>query len=785
MRYRNRLAGILVSLALMAGVSAAGVGGAGAQAAQRATVTGWPALGHFQSPVVGRPQPAPEHRVPTLGPHISGTTNTTESTNWSGYVDTGSLTNTFSGVGGEWTVPAVQPSGVLAASSQWIGIDGAGNNSLIQTGTSSITQNGGTQYFAWYEILPAASIPIGVVSPGDDMQATIIQDSPGSWTITIADNTSQSLFSQQFAYGGPASSAEWIVEDPTVSSGQPPVTSQPPLANFGTTPFSNLGVSASDVASTGVTPIDMIDASSNIIAYPSTLSASGFTVSYATPLSITTTSLPTVDINTSYSQSLTASGGALPYAWSITSGTLPTGLMLNASSGAITGMPTVAANQNVTFEVTDSLGQHATATLSMSVFVPAPFSPLAPVRICDTRAGNPSGLSAPANQCNGQTIPKAGTMGVNVAGSFGVPANATAVVLNVTVVNPSAPGIVTAYPSGAVLPVASNINYVAGEVVPNLVEVGIGSGGDVSFYSSVRSDLVVDVEGYTGPSALGGAGAGLYKALPSPARICDTRAGNPSNLTQAPFNQCNGGTGNRGETLAAGGSLPVQVAGVNDGIPAGATAAVFNVTVANPSAAGILTVFPQDKTRPAATSNVNYGAGQVTTNRVIVPLSTTGALPGDITVYSSVAADVIVDVSGYYSAANGSGSQFTAEGPPVRICDTRLGNPSNLSGAPAQCNGHPIVSGTPLNLNIRGLAGVPPGATAVALNLTGIQPSQPTFLTVFPGPAVPVSSDLNPAVGEIRANMVVATINPGTGQISIFNLAGAVNVVVDVLGWYS
>jgi hypothetical protein len=345
----------------------------------------------------------------------------------------------------------------------------------------------------------------------------------------------------------------------------------------------------------------------------------------------------------------------------------------------------------------------------------------------------------------------------NASDSFGVPANATAVVLNVTVVNPSAPGFVTAYPTGAVLPVASNINYVGGEVVPNLVEVGIGSGGDVSFYSSSQSDLVVDVEGYTSPSASGGAGAGLYNALPSPVRICDTRAANPSNLNQAPLNQCNG-TANRGETLPTGGSLNVAVAGASDVVPSGATAAVFNVTVANPSAPGFLTVFPEDKARPAATSNVNYGAGQVTTNRVIVPLSTTGVLPGDITVYSSAHADVIVDVSGYYSGPGGSGTQFSSE---------------------------PIVSGAPLTMNIRGLAGVPPGATAVVLNLTGIQPTAPTYLTVYPGPAVPFSSDLNPAVGEVRANMVVATINPGTGQISILNAFGTVGAVVDVLGWYS
>jgi hypothetical protein len=88
-------------------------------------------------------------------------------------------------------------------------------------------------------------------------------------------------------------------------------------------------------------------------------------------------------------------------------------------------------------------------------------------------------------------------------------------------------------------------------------------------------------------------------------------------------------------------------------------------------------------------------------------------------------------------------------------------------------------------LNIRGLAGVPQGATAVVVNLTGIQPSQLTYLTVFPGPTIPFSSDLNPAVGEVRANLVVATVNPVTGQISILNADGAVGVVVDVLGWYS
>ena len=213
---------------------------------------------------------------------------------------------------------------------------------------------------------------------------------------------------------------------------------------------------------------------------------------------------------------------------------------------------------------------------------PGPYSPFSPTRICDTRPGNPSGLSGPGAQCDGifnsgSTISAGGTLTLNVAGSFGIPADASAVVLNVTVVKPSAAGYLTVYPTAATQPTASNLNFTAGEVVPNLVEVGAGSSGQVSIYSSSRSDVVVDVEGYVDSTASGGTGAGLYNAL-SPARICDTRSGNPSGLTGGAA-QCTNGTA--GERLGAGGTLSVQVTG-NDTIPAGATAAVLNVTSVNP-----------------------------------------------------------------------------------------------------------------------------------------------------------------------------------------------------------
>jgi hypothetical protein len=409
------------------------------------------------------------------------------------------------------------------------------------------------------------------------------------------------------------------------------------------------------------------------------------------------------------------------------------------------------------------------------------YTPLVPVRVCDSRAGNLSKLSGPSAQCNGagnagSTISGGGTKVISVAGNFGVPANATAVILNVTMVNPAAPGYLTVYPTGASVPTASNVNYAAGEIVPNLVEVGTGTNGRVSFFASSQSDIVVDVEGYVSATASSGAGAGLYNPLPAPVRICDTRAANFSSLSGGNA-QCNG-TGNVGERLGAGGTISVQVAGL-DGVPSNVTAAVLNVTVANPSAAGYLTVYPQGSSIPTA-SNVNYAAGENTSNRVTVPLSSNG----QISIYSSSSTDVVVDVSGYYSAAGGTGNQFTTETNPVRICDTRASNPSQLSGAYSQCLGKPIDPSGNLTLQVAGLAGVPAGAKAVVVNLTAVSPTMPTYLTVYPGPNRTSASDLNPSAGEVRANLSVATINPN-GTITVYNNSGSVNVVVDVLGWYS
>lgn len=94
------------------------------------------------------------------------------------------------------------------------------------------------------------------------------------------------------------------------------------------------------------------------------------TIAAAAPLTITTTSLANATVNATYTQGLTATGGVPPYTWSLSSGTLPAGLTLTASSGAISGTPTAASTSSFTVLVTDSAKTTATKALGIVVVGP-------------------------------------------------------------------------------------------------------------------------------------------------------------------------------------------------------------------------------------------------------------------------------------------------------------------------------------------------------------------------------------------------------------------------------
>jgi hypothetical protein len=90
-------------------------------------------------------------------------------------------------------------------------------------------------------------------------------------------------------------------------------------------------------------------------------------VAAATPVQVTTTSLPSGQVGTTYSATLTASGGTTPYNWGISSGALPLGLTLSASTGAITGTPPSSGTASFTAQVTDAANNTGTQPLSIVV----------------------------------------------------------------------------------------------------------------------------------------------------------------------------------------------------------------------------------------------------------------------------------------------------------------------------------------------------------------------------------------------------------------------------------
>ena len=130
-----------------------------------------------------------------------------------------------------------------------------------------------------------------------------------------------------------------------------------------------------------------------------------------------------------------------------------------------------------------------------SAGVGASYTALVPARLLETRPG--PGFSTVDGQFLGADLQAGGSVTqLTVTGRAGVPADASAVVLNVTVTGPVASGYVTVFPCGSTQPTASNLNYVTGSTVPNAVITKVGDGGKVCLFTSQATQLIVDVNGY-------------------------------------------------------------------------------------------------------------------------------------------------------------------------------------------------------------------------------------------------------------------------------------------------
>ncbi len=296
------------------------------------------------------------------------------------------------------------------------------------------------------------------------------------------------------------------------------------------------------------------------------------------------------------------------------------------------------------------------ATVSSDQFSYVNYTPISPTRVCDTRPV--SGTSVISNQCNNGTAGNNGPLGqgetinVNVAGTGpggtldNIPANATAVVANITVTNTTqAGGFLTVYPSNLTsVPNASNLNFGPNQSVPNRVIVPIDpTTGDISIYNfNGSTDVIVDVNGYfTGSNATTGY---IFSAI-APTRVCYTRSPSGTSIIS---NQCNNGTAGNNGPLTQGETISVQVANI-DNIPANTVAVVLNVTTTNTTNnGGFFTVYPTptSSTSPPNASDLNWSAGETVANMVVVQVGNNNS----INVYNAIgSADLIIDVMGYYT----------------------------------------------------------------------------------------------------------------------------------------
>ena len=225
--------------------------------------------------------------------------------------------------------------------------------------------------------------------------------------------------------------------------------------------------------------------------------------------------------------------------------------------------------------------------------------PVSSRRLVDTRLG----LGGSTRLQSGQTLEVQAVAG-------GSPS--TAVALNVTAVDPSQSGFITAWPCGIARPNVSNLNPQQHVTQPNFVNVRVGGGGKVCLFTTVETDLIVDLTAEYRQGA-----PARYASLP-PQRLLDTRVQNP------PRHQSN-----LSYVLAMDSIVAAQV----------------NLTATEATEAGYLTAYPCLTDQWPGTSNVNYVADLASANSALLTNSR-----GYSCVFPSRTTQLVVDLFGIWTS---------------------------------------------------------------------------------------------------------------------------------------
>lgn len=351
----------------------------------------------------------------------------------------------------------------------------------------------------------------------------------------------------------------------------------------------------------------------------------------------------------------------------------------------------------------------------------------APVRVLDTRAEQRRSTAD-------------STLELALAGRAGVPDDAAVVAVNLTAVDASDQGFVTAHPCDEDRPNTSNLNVAAGDTIAVGAFVRPDDDGALCLHTSSAMDLLVDVTGYF-PE-------GGVDVLDVPQRLLDTREA--SATVDGRFERIG--------TRDVGSTLELDVTGRGDVAADTAPVALTVTAVAGPEP-GYLTVHPCDGERPVA-SSLNMAAEQTIANMVVSRVDPDGR----VCLYTSVETELIVDVT-----ASLTDSSYRAFRQPHRILDTRT-------------NGGLRPTASTLQVDVAGRAGVPSDAGAVVMNVTVVDALSSGYATLHPaGVERPEVSNINASAGDTRANAVTTRLGSG-GAVCLYADASA-HYLIDVVGW--
>ncbi len=370
------------------------------------------------------------------------------------------------------------------------------------------------------------------------------------------------------------------------------------------------------------------------------------------------------------------------------------------------------------------------------------YTPVTPKRILDTRnttGGHHARLGAKAVLT--LTVP-------------GLPADATAVAINLTGTGVTAPTYLTAYPAGATTPIASNVNLSKTDsTAASFTAVTLGAGHKITIYNRASTvNVVVDLLGYFGT----GAEQGRYTPLTTPTRVLDTRST----------------IGGHHAQVAKGGHVTVTPQA-----PSGSTAAIVNIAATRMHGGGSVSA------APACTGSVSTVNFQKLTrsNLAVVGLDANRRFCVQNNATGPV--DIVVDVVGFLGT---TGSEYHALAAPQRIVDTRYGNGGSGNG---HSSGGFFASTTKVFYGAN-VGDVPASAQALLASVTEASGTADGYLTAFPGASRPAgaTSTVNFTAGRVVANAaVIGTPASGTGahEFGLYNATGTTQAVVDLFGYFA